>query len=523
MKRRVLRVLAVLTGCILAFGCGMAVYAQESIPEEEAVNIEPFAAEPESFCDEPAALSDEPVLPAVSYQTHVQSYGWQEPVSEGTVAGTTGLSKRLEAVKIALNDSDYEGSIQYQVHVQSYGWMDWRSDNAVAGTTGESKRLEAIRIRLSGEIADAYEVYYRVHAQSFGWLDWAKDGETAGTTGLSKRLEAIEIRLVKKGDPAPGAVSNPCVILPSVTCQVHMQSYGWMEQVTGKAAGVTGESKRMEALKLLLSDSGLDGAIQYRAHVQSYGWMDWASDGDMAGTTGEAKRMEAVQIRLTDGLSNAFDVYYRVHVQNYGWLGWAKNGEKAGTEGRSLRMEAMEIQVVPKGTEGFSSGTPAFIEKETVSSGNQNGINDPNGIYGNGTGGIYIDIHSAPYTTFASYAYGQYAYSSEGCAWFAASRVHELTGVGTTIWSGRNWWNGGQGRYGFSTGTALRGRALACYTNHVAVVEKVVGNKVYVSEGGYSGSGMAAHGCTIIRETTEYGVTHGRNGVGTFLGYVYLP
>ena len=105
--------MAVLTGCILAFGCGMAVYAQESIPEEEAVNIEPFAAEPESFCDEPAALSDEPVLPAVSYQTHVQSYGWQEPVSEGNVAGTTGLSKRLEAVKIALNDSDYEGSIQY--------------------------------------------------------------------------------------------------------------------------------------------------------------------------------------------------------------------------------------------------------------------------------------------------------------------------------------------------------------------------------------------------------------------------
>ena len=104
MKRRVLRVLAVLTGCILAFGCGIAVYAQESIPEEEAVNIEPFAAEPEAFCDEPAALSDEPVLPAVSYQTHVQSYGWMDWASDGDMAGTTGEAKRMEAVQIRLTD-----------------------------------------------------------------------------------------------------------------------------------------------------------------------------------------------------------------------------------------------------------------------------------------------------------------------------------------------------------------------------------------------------------------------------------
>ena len=29
------------------------------------------------------------------------------------------------------------------------------------------------------------------------------------------------------------------------------------------------------------------------------------------------------------------------------------------------------------------------------------------GINGNGTGGIYIDINSAPYTTFAGYSYGE--------------------------------------------------------------------------------------------------------------------
>ena len=55
------------------------------------------------------------------------------------------------------------------------------------------------------------------------------------------------------------------------------------------------------------------------------------------------------------------------------------------------------------------------------------------GINGNGTGGIYIDINSAPYTTFAGYSYGEYAYTSQGCAWFASARVNQLTGKGNVI------------------------------------------------------------------------------------------
>ena len=400
--------------------------------------------------------------------------------------------------------------------------MDWKENGAVCGTTGESKRLEAVKISLSGEIAEEYDIYYRVHIQSYGWLGWAKNGETAGSTGLSKRMEAIEIRLVKNGEQAPEQNSAAYVTGPAVTYQVHMQSYGWMPEISNGIAGVTGESKRMEALKFQVNESGISGSIQYRAHVQTYGWQDWVSEGSVAGTTGQAKRLEAVQIRLTGALESAYDIYYRVHIQTYGWLGWAKNGEKAGSEGLSKRLEAIEIKLVGKNGAAPGNGDSAFIEKTDDGTDDKNTVTDPNGICGNGTGGIYIDIHSAPYTTFASYAYGQYAYTSEGCAWFASSRVKELTGVGNTIWSGSSWWSGGAGKYGFSTGQTIRPRALACYTNHVAVVEKIEGNKVYLSEGGYKGSG-AAHGYTIIRETTEYGVTHGRNGVGSFLGYVYLP
>ena len=37
-----------------------------------------------------------------------------------------------------------------------------------SGTSGQSKRLEAIRIKLTDELAENYDIYYRVHAQEFG-------------------------------------------------------------------------------------------------------------------------------------------------------------------------------------------------------------------------------------------------------------------------------------------------------------------------------------------------------------------
>jgi uncharacterized protein YjdB len=147
----------------------------------------------------------------VAYQTHVQTYGWQNWKYDGAMSGTSGESKRLESIKIKLTNKDYAGGICYTTHVQTYGWQDnvnnqstWKRDGEISGTSGESKRLEAIRIKLTGEMAEHYDVYYRVHAQTFGWLGWAKNGEAAGTSGYSKRLEGIEIVLVPKGGNPPG-------------------------------------------------------------------------------------------------------------------------------------------------------------------------------------------------------------------------------------------------------------------------------------------------------------------------------
>ncbi|HAZ06396.1 MAG TPA: hypothetical protein DCY58_09390, partial [Acetobacterium sp.] len=72
------------------------------------------------------------------------------------------------------------------------GWQDYVPTGTVAGTTGQALGLEAVKIRLTGELADKYDVYYRIHSQNYGWLGWAKNDEIAGTVGMNLRAEAIQ-------------------------------------------------------------------------------------------------------------------------------------------------------------------------------------------------------------------------------------------------------------------------------------------------------------------------------------------
>ena len=149
------------------------------------------------------------VQPTMSYRVHAQQYGDMPWVGAGEVAGTSGESKRLEAIWIKLGTSVKKGGIEYNTHVQREGWQPtWSKNGAMSGTSGESKRLEAVRIRLTGNIAQDFDVYYRVHAQSFGWMGWAKNGMDAGTAGFGRRLEAIQICLFPKGSAGPATTYN---------------------------------------------------------------------------------------------------------------------------------------------------------------------------------------------------------------------------------------------------------------------------------------------------------------------------
>ncbi len=311
-----------------------------------------------------SASSESSTTPAkknsVSYRSHVQRIGWQAWKSNGLSSGTTGQSLRLEGVQIKLASAAYSGAIQYRTHVQSYGWeSSWRSNGATSGTVGQAKRLEAIQIRLTGQMAQHYDVWYRVHAQRFGWLGWAKNGASSGTAGYSYRLESLQIKLLPKGSSAPGSTSAPFRF--GVHYSTHVQRYGWQDAVhDGTSSGTTGQSLRLEAIKINVGGVPYSGAIQYRTHVQTYGWQGWVSNNQMSGTSGQSKRLEAICIRLTGDLATRYDVYYRVHAQRFGWMGWAKNGASAGTAGYSYRLEAIQIRLVAKGSSAPGSTANAF-------------------------------------------------------------------------------------------------------------------------------------------------------------------
>lgn len=142
----------------------------------------------------------------VSYSGQVQNVGWMAAVTDGTTAGTSGQSLRLESLKIALTGTLPAGAgIVYQAHVQNKGWMSYQSNGSIAGTVGESLRMEAIAIGLTN--LPGYTVQYKVHIQDIGWTSWKTDGQIAGTVGQSKRIEAIQIKIVAPTVLAVASVS----------------------------------------------------------------------------------------------------------------------------------------------------------------------------------------------------------------------------------------------------------------------------------------------------------------------------
>ena len=300
----------------------------------------------------------------IKYQTHVQYVVWQGWKNNGEMSGTEGQSLRLEGIYIKLNNKHISGGINYQTHVQYVGWQEWKNNGEMSGTEGQSLRLEAIKIKLTGDIANYYDIYYRVHSQNFGWLGWAKNGESAGTEGYSYRLEGIEIRLIKKGTSVPENTTNSFIKKPTqVNYQTHVQYVGWQEwKNNGEMSGTEGQSLRLEAININLSNLEHTGGIKYQTHVQYVGWQGWKSNGQMAGTEGKSLRLEAIRIKLTGEIANYYDIYYRVHSQEFGWLGWAKNGESAGTEGYSYRLEGIEIKLIKKNANINRQGQ-AFYKK----------------------------------------------------------------------------------------------------------------------------------------------------------------
>ena len=126
----------------------------------------------------------------IGYNSHISTIGWQGDVFNGATSGTEGKSLPIEALKV------FSGNFQIkaQGHVQGIGWQNEVISNTVTiGTSGQSKRLEAIKL---STVDSGSKLEYRVHIQDIGWQEWKTQGQVAGTEGQSKRIEAIQIRVI---------------------------------------------------------------------------------------------------------------------------------------------------------------------------------------------------------------------------------------------------------------------------------------------------------------------------------------
>ena len=289
----------------------------------------------------------------VSYRTHVQNIGWQRYVKNDTIAGTTGLSLRVEGIYVKISDTDYSGDIEYSMHVQNIGWQRYVKNDEMSGTTGLSLRAEAIKIRLTGELAEHYSIFYSVHVQNIGWMPYVKDDAIAGTTGLSLRLEGIKIKLVSKDSYDVGV------------SYTSLNSNGWKDYVSEGVSGTTGESLGLNKVKIKLNNnSALTGNIKYRTYTFFKDWGSEVTSDQESGSNDET--IEAIKINLTDELEKEFDIYYRVHVSNIGWMGWNSNVKPAGTKGYHNAIEAIEIKLINKGDTTIQNQSNSY--KESIDS-----------------------------------------------------------------------------------------------------------------------------------------------------------
>ena len=76
-------------------------------------------------------------------------------------------------------------NVKYQIHGAGYGWQDWKSNGELGGTINQDKRVEGIKIELENvpdDIKDSLNILYQVHGAGYGWQEWKSNGELGGTT-----------------------------------------------------------------------------------------------------------------------------------------------------------------------------------------------------------------------------------------------------------------------------------------------------------------------------------------------------
>lgn len=157
-----------------------------------------------SFGKRPAYL-DQADQNQIWSNAYSRDAGWSGGKPGGYTAGST--SGALEGVRFSVTPTEGDGGVSYRALVHGRGWTDW-TDTGTAGAPNAAL-VEAYQLRLTGEIAERYDVYARSYVGGWGWLGWAKNGTASGSSGYDRALRATQVILVPKGQAWPTGSGLP--------------------------------------------------------------------------------------------------------------------------------------------------------------------------------------------------------------------------------------------------------------------------------------------------------------------------
>ena len=101
-----------------------------------------------------------PAGATLTYRTRARYKKWEKKFkNQAALSGSVGKKRTLAAVQIKLKSST-SGKILYRTHAYKTGWGGWKTNGKTSGK--KSYKLDMIQIKLTGALAEKYDIYYRV-------------------------------------------------------------------------------------------------------------------------------------------------------------------------------------------------------------------------------------------------------------------------------------------------------------------------------------------------------------------------
>lgn len=169
----------------------------ESAGSEETTGIELQDGQETSESAENQSTESGDGVSAI-YGVSVSNVGWSRFFADNSYCMTPS-DKFVTAFRATLNGQPYgmTGTVTYCANLSGTGWLGWVEDGNESGKSDGSQPLEAIAMKLTGQLAEQYDILYSV-LQDNKWTDWVKNGEEAGAYGVGLPIQGIRISVAKR-------------------------------------------------------------------------------------------------------------------------------------------------------------------------------------------------------------------------------------------------------------------------------------------------------------------------------------